>query len=347
MRAGQTHPKAPLPLSLNSPYLAAMQTHLDPADRAGLQQYLQQQNYLAKGEPLAHVEKPGEGNMNLVLRVCTPMRSFILKQARPYVEKYPDIAAPTERSAVEAAYLEATAGNMGIAGKHPRLLHQDVDNHVLILQDLGNGQDYTRLYRQGSQWRKAQTAELLGYLSLLHRLTPTDFPTNDAMRALNHEHLFVFPLRNDTGFNLDSVQPGLQDLAQPLRQNEELRAKFDELGKLYRSKGTHLLHGDFYPGSWLATEQGLKVIDPEFAFCGPVEFDLGVFLAHLYLSRHEKHALDAIRSYYANDYNQDLLLQFAGVEIIRRLIGLAQLPVDLDLQEKAELLKTAELMVLR
>lgn len=318
-----------------------MQIKLDAADRAGLQQYLQDQGWLAPGEPLAHVEKPGEGNMNFVLRVCTPMRSFILKQARPYVEKYPDIAAPVERSTVEAAFLQATESQMGIAGKHPRLQQQDPDNHVLMLQDLGAGKDYSSLYQRGSRWRKAQTAELLGYLSLLHRVEATGFPDNLAMRRLNHEHIFQFPLSNETGFDLNTVQVGLQDLAQPYRQNEALKAKFAQLGKIYLSKGAQLLHGDFYPGSWLATEQGLKVIDPEFAFVGPVEFDLGVFLAHLYLSRHDKGVLDAIRSYYANPYDEQLLLQFAGMEIIRRLIGLAQLPVDLTLDEKAVLLQQA------
>lgn len=323
-----------------------MPIRLDATDRSGLQQYLLDRGWLAPSEPVTHVEKPGEGNMNFVLRVCTPRRSFILKQARPYVEKYPDIAAPVERSAVEAAYLEATATTVGIAGKHPRLLGQDATNYVLMLQDLGAGRDYTSLYQRGSQWRIAQTAELLGYLSLLHAVPAPNFPENKAMRQLNHEHIFNFPLRNDTGFDLDTVQPGLQALAQPYRQNESLKDKFAQLGKLYRSNGAQLLHGDFYPGSWLRTEQGLKVIDPEFAFCGPAAFDLGIFLAHLYLSRHEKGAPEALRSYYAHPIDETLVFQFAGTEIIRRLIGLAQLPVDLSLDEKAILLKTASLMVL-
>ena len=47
--------------------------------------------------------------MNCTLRVTTTRRSFILKQARPWVEKYPQIAAPVERARVEAAFYAAVA----------------------------------------------------------------------------------------------------------------------------------------------------------------------------------------------------------------------------------------------
>src|SRR2546421_5684303 len=40
----------------------------------------------------------GEGNMNYTLRIGTSERSFVMKQARPWVEKYPHIAAPWDRA---------------------------------------------------------------------------------------------------------------------------------------------------------------------------------------------------------------------------------------------------------
>lgn len=45
-------------------------------------------------EVVEGVEREGEGNMNCVVRVMTSRRSFILKQSRPWVEKYPGFAAP-------------------------------------------------------------------------------------------------------------------------------------------------------------------------------------------------------------------------------------------------------------
>jgi 5-methylthioribose kinase len=47
--------------------------------------YLQQLKWLDEQETIVSLSKPGEGNMNCVLRVETA-RSFIVKQSRGYVE---------------------------------------------------------------------------------------------------------------------------------------------------------------------------------------------------------------------------------------------------------------------
>ncbi len=45
-----------------------MSLHLDPADLAGLADYLRAQGWLAAGEAPVSVQRAGEGNMNLALR---------------------------------------------------------------------------------------------------------------------------------------------------------------------------------------------------------------------------------------------------------------------------------------
>jgi len=44
------------------------------------------------------------------------------------------------------------------------------------------------------------------------------------------------------------------------------------------------VHGDLHSGSIMVTEQDTRVIDPEFAFFGPIGFDLGAFFGNLLLS---------------------------------------------------------------
>ena len=101
------------------------------------------------------------------------------------------------------------------------------------------------------------------------------------LRRLNHEHLFVYPYSEKNNFDLNDIKPGLQLLAQKMRQDTPLKNAAIQLGKRYLSEGTSLLHGDYYPGSWLKTKTGLRIIDPEFCFFGPKEYDLGVLRAHL------------------------------------------------------------------
>jgi 5-methylthioribose kinase len=70
------------------------------------------------------------------------------------------------------------------------------------------------------------------------------------MRKLNYEHIFEYPFKMENGFDLDGIQLGLQALAIPWL-NQQLKDKIGCIRTLYLSKGKYLLHGDYYPGSWL------------------------------------------------------------------------------------------------
>ena len=49
----------------------------------------------------------------------------------------------------------------------------------------------------------------------------------------------------------------------------------------------------------------------------------------------------------AASFNRELALRFAGMEIMRRLIGVAQLPLIADLAQKEALLATSRELLLR
>jgi 5-methylthioribose kinase len=117
---------------------------------------------------------------------------------------------------------------------------------------------------------------------------------------------------------------------------------------LYLSDGPCLLHGDFYPGSFLKTDKGIKIIDPEFCFFGFAEFDLGVFIAHLKLSEQSQELIDLAYASYEKreDFNMNLLNQFVGIEILRRIIGLAQLPLTSTLQTRVSLCDEAKKLLM-
>ena len=228
----------------------------------------------------------------------------------------------------------------------PQLLGMDRENNMLILEDLGNSSDFTFLYRPDQVLSESDALTLTGYLSELHNqstLEPDPLLTNRDMRALNHEHVFKYPFMEDNGFNLDDIQPGLQAIAMAYKQDADLKDTVQKLGDVYLADGKTLLHGDYYPGSWLRTATGTKVIDPEFCFYGPAEFDLGVMVAHLMMAQQPERVLNQVLTSYETTagFDEHLQKQFAGVEIMRRLIGLAQLPLSLSLEQKDELLRRA------
>src|SRR5262249_39013077 len=153
---------------------------------------------------------------------------------------------------------------------------------------------------------------------------------NRSMRDLNHAHCFVVPLDPANGLPLDRFEPGLASAAAALTGDAAVRAVAADTGERYRSAPGPLVHGDYFPGSWLRTADGVRVIDPEFCFQGEREIDVGCALAHLVLARQApasaRRFLDA---YEGSAATCDLasVARYAALEIVRRLIGVAQLPI--------------------
>ncbi len=309
-----------------------------------LQSFLSKEGWIANDE-IVEVQSAGEGNMNVVLRVITDQSSFILKQSRPFVKKYPTIAAPLDRIMVENLFYQSLDTEQ-LGQYFPAVKAFSPTHHLMMLEDLGLVEDMTSIYRE----RRISDDQLEGLLDVLSKLhkqqVSLDFPDNLELRELNYQHIFVLPFLDDNGFQLDDVQPGLEKLALPLKKNKELKSKVDEIGELYLNRGNTLIHGDYYPGSWMQINDRVYVLDPEFCFPGFPEFDLGVMAAHLILTTGKSDVFQFINNKYQGRSDGELVRKVAGIEVLRRLIGLAQLPLERSLEEKTELLDISSQLVL-
>lgn len=317
----------------------------------------QQNGWLAAGQKIVSLEKAGEGNMNKVMRASvrdTSVRdtsTVIFKQSLPYVAKFPDIPAPIERIASEHRFYQAVAGQPPSL-QMPDLIGYAERHHLLCFEDVGEGLDFTYLYA-GDSNQTIPHQTLLTWLSQLHQL-PIDASNrieNFGMRQLDHEHIFSLPFNTNNGlsfgitldsFRQDFLISALVDAAQTLGKIY--------LGEIDRASSQCLLHGDYYPGSWLmhpTTE--IMIIDPEFCFIGPGEFDVGVYLAHMVMAGLSQNGIIEQLTLYSSppDYDPQLAWQFAGIEIIRRILGVAQLPLKATDAQKIEWLKLAGRWVLQ
>ncbi len=323
---------------------------LDEEDRIGIERYLLEQKLADQSDLPCAVEPAGSGNMNLTLRVTLGERRLILKQGRPWVEKYDHIEAPWERTLIEGLFYAAVRGEHAVSGRMPELLRLDERHHVLVLSDEGRAGDFTSIYSRG-EISSASVAELLDWLSALGKVRVAEPErtglANRAMRALNYEHIFRLPLARDNGLDLDRVTEGLTRAAEDLKSDDVYRARVLERGSAYLSDGLCLVHGDYFPGSWLSGADGLRIIDPEFCFLGAREFDYGVMIAHLALARTGVDLAEGVLAATRREQlDLALMLNFAGIEIMRRLIGVAQLPLPHDLNSKRRLLEVSRSLVL-
>ena len=80
------------------------------------------------------------------------------------------------------------------------------------------------------------------------------------------------------------TSPQLDQAAASIRDDAELKRAVSALKLKFLARPQALLHGDLHTGSIMVTEQDTKVIDPEFAFVGPMGFDVGKLLGELLLS---------------------------------------------------------------
>jgi 5-methylthioribose kinase len=337
----------------------AMASHPDfpwlDVDRPdGVGDYLRRAGWLEPGERFRSCERAGEGNMNLTLRIRTDRRRFVLKQARPWVEKYDTIPAPWDRSLSEQRFYQRVADIRPVSSRMPRLLGVDPAARILLLEDLPGARDMSDLYSGNGVLAPGELEELAAYLRALHTATrdaPEPDISNRAMRALNHEHIFVIPLDPENGLALDSYEDGLERAARRLAGDDPYRAQVTRLGERYLSDGPCLVHGDYFPGSWLRSDVGLRIIDPEFGFWGDPELDVGFALAHLALAA--RPAAEARRwlEAYAKDREAPPLdaprvARYAAVEVMRRLIGVAQLPIPPGRGDRLALLERSRRVML-
>lgn len=291
-----------------------------------------------------HVESRqplGDGNMNITRLLKTNFGALVLKQSVPWVAKYPSIAAPWDRSIREASFYNAVEPVKPLSDQMPQLLDVDLSNRTLLFRFEPQTQDYSDIYADPALLTSVHAEAAARWLAKLHtsHFDPDKVPriTNRDMRALNHEHIFDIPFRPDNGIDLDAITPGLQNSAQKLIQDGKLAQKARELGETYYlADGEVLLHGDYFPGSWLRRNQEILVLDPEFAFMGHAAFDVSVALAHFDMAQVEesiKHSfLDTYESISAVDTT--IMEALRGIEVLRRVIGVAQLPLTANLETK-------------
>ena len=323
----------------------------------------QQNNWISTARQIVDLSVPGAGNMNRVLRARLDNNdTLIFKQALPYVAKYPDIAAPLARFKSEVAFYQVVQSTPAVQMRTPAVIGFDAQHHLLCLQDLGDVGDLSDLYNLAGSDNKFESPQSRkvpqGYFSALvywlwklhHIAVDKDQQMrleNMAMRKLNHAHIFEIPLQVDNGLEL---KPHLRSLAANFCANQKLVTEATILGEIYLGQRPHkskpgLLHGDFYPGSWLAQQSmGIMVIDPEFGFFGPPEFDVGIMLGHLTLCGFDQAQIMSILQGYVpvEGFDYTLAMKFASMEVIRRLLGVAQLPIAATEATQASWLAHAE-----
>jgi 5-methylthioribose kinase len=109
------------------------------------------------------------------------------------------------------------------------------------------------------------------------------FAGNKALMRISVDLIFRDPYIADDERNRHT-SPQLDEVVADLRSDGPLKAAVARFGQKFLTEAQSLVHGDLHSGSVMVTESDTRVIDPEFAFYGPIGFDLGAFFGNLLLS---------------------------------------------------------------
>ena len=108
------------------------------------------------------------------------------------------------------------------------------------------------------------------------------FAANRALIRISVDLIFTDPYA--TSKRNRHTSPQLDAIVADLRRDGPLKVAAARLGQRILNQPEALLHGDLHSGSVMVTQDDTRVIDPEFAFYGPIGFDLGAFFGNLLLS---------------------------------------------------------------
>lgn len=239
------------------------------------------------------VREVGDGNLNLVFLVDGPEGSVCVKQALPYVrlvgESWP-LGLERARFEWEALVVEHRLA----PGRVPEPLHFDPKLYAIVMERLAPhiimrrgtiaATVYPRFAEQIAEFlaRTLYFTSDLGAKAAERKNWLQRFAPNVEICKITEDLIFTDPYMQHERNRWTS--PQLDDAARAIREDLPLKQAVALLKLKFLCEPQALIHGDLHTGSIMVTAEDTRVIDPEFAFLGPIGFDVGKLLGNLLLA---------------------------------------------------------------
>ena len=239
------------------------------------------------------VSEIGDGNINYVFRAedIKSKKSVVIKQADKLLRSS-GRPLDVDRNRIEAEVLKFYGE---VASDYvPQIYHYDEVMCALTMEDIS---EYENL-RHGLMKKKIYKnfAEDITTFMVNTLISTMDIVMNpwkkkeDVKKYINVELcditeklVFTDPYTNHFGTNI-VLDESSEFVKKEIYDDEELVFEAGKLKYKFMNNPQSLLHGDLHSGSIFVTESKTKVIDPEFAFYGPIGYDLGNVVGNLFFS---------------------------------------------------------------
>lgn len=238
------------------------------------------------------IKEVGDGNLNLVFFVESKKNSICIKQPLPYLRVLKDWPLTLKRSYYESEYMSIHSNH--VSDLMPKIYDFDpelctitmekLSPHIIMRHGLINATKYEKFAEDISTFM----AKTLFFTSDLYlkadqkKELNSRFIMNTELCKITEDLIFTDPYMYNK--NNRWTSPHLDKQKKEIENNDDLKIAVSRLKIKFMSETQSLLHGDLHTGSIMVTENDTKVIDPEFAFYGPMGFDVGALLANLLMN---------------------------------------------------------------
>ncbi len=234
----------------------------------------------------------GDGNINYVFRVYNDDKSIIVKQAGEHLRISEEMTLSTDRGRIEANILKIQ--NDLAKGYVPEvylydgtmcaLVMEDMIGHKMMRTGLLEHEIYPKFAEQISDFM-AKTLLLTTDIVMDHiekKKRVMEF-TNPELCDITEHLVYSEPFIDYNHRN--NVNPDIMDFAQrELYDDEDLHVEVAKAKLDFLTNAQALIHGDLHTGSIFINKEHTFVFDPEFAFYGPIGYDVGNIIANMFFA---------------------------------------------------------------
>jgi 5-methylthioribose kinase len=240
------------------------------------------------------VSEVGDGNLNLVFIIHNenhPAESVVLKQALPFLRVAGE-SWPLTRERMRYEVQALLKHNELAPGLVPAVYDHDDEMSIVVMEHL----KVHEIMRKSlvSRMRFPHFVDhittflvnSLFFTSDLYltgpekKLLEAKF-VNEQLRKLQEDFVYTNPYKESPE---NHWNPLVDDEVRAVRSNGPLKMALAEMKQAYMTHAEALIHADLHTGSIMLNEEDTRVIDPEFAFFGPIAYDVGAVIQNLILN---------------------------------------------------------------
>ena len=242
-------------------------------------------------EAVLTVKEIGDGNLNYVFRVVEAAtgKSIIVKQAGVSLRISAEMKVSTDRNRIESEILQIQ--DKYAPGLVPKIYGydtvmcacamEDLSDHALMRYALMRHETFPRFAEDISTYM-VNTLLKTTDVAMEHKEKKAMVKSfiNPELCEITEDLVLTEPY-NDCNHRNNVFPPIADFVKKELYEDEALKLAVAKIKFEFMNNAQALIHGDLHTGSIFVKQDSTRVFDPEFAFYGPMGYDIGNVVANM------------------------------------------------------------------